>query len=200
MAAFDQRSHVPIVLFRQNPSENARAPEPSGHSSAAGEGDDRVDHPVKRPGGGGGELTNGRPALTGISGGVKMATTPAQRGSGGRVARKAPLSSRSERKPPRYLVLGVECKLRPNLSRLLRCTIAVTVRGLRDRNLGCFGYSHPWRRSSLPPSGVSHKLRGTRSGFSTGSLDTRYLFVAVVEGLNRPLSVPLQPPHVLAAF
>ncbi|CAM9871179.1 unnamed protein product, partial [Ectocarpus sp. 12 AP-2014] len=35
-------------------------------------------------------------------GGVKVAMTPAQRGSGGRAARQPPVSSRSERKPPRH--------------------------------------------------------------------------------------------------
>lgn len=52
----------------------------------------------------------------GITGGVKVVMTPARRGSGARVARKAPLSTRSERKPPRYFTLGVESQFSPCLS------------------------------------------------------------------------------------
>eukprot|EP00752_Nemacystus_decipiens_P006484 g5838.t1 len=87
---------IPVIS-----SDNARTPEPSGYSSDE-QDDDGADNPVERPGGGGSESSRATPAPVGIAGGVKVAMTPAQRGSGGRVARKAALSSRSERKPPRH--------------------------------------------------------------------------------------------------
>ena len=92
-------TYAPFVMFVQHLSDSARTPEPSSRTGA-----EEDDSPVERPGGGGSKSTRARPAPVGLAGGVKVAMTPAQRGSGGRVARKAALSSRSERKPPRYLV------------------------------------------------------------------------------------------------
>lgn len=102
----------PVVL-QQNVSDNVRAAglksrggdgdpvdQPCGEDT--GEDDDRADNSVERAGdGGGGESARARPSRLEGAGGVKVVTTPAQRGSGGRAARKPPLSSRSERKPPR---------------------------------------------------------------------------------------------------
>ncbi|CAB1108472.1 unnamed protein product [Ectocarpus sp. CCAP 1310/34] len=61
-------------------------------------GDEEAGKPVEGVGGSGSGAA--RPSRLGGPGGVKVAMTPAQRGSGGRAARQPPVSSRSERKPP----------------------------------------------------------------------------------------------------
>ncbi|CAM9439253.1 unnamed protein product [Ectocarpus sp. 4 AP-2014] len=65
-------------------------------------GDEEAGKPVEGVGGSGSGAARARPSGLGGPGGVKVAMTPAQRGSGGRAARQPPVSSRSERKPPRH--------------------------------------------------------------------------------------------------
>eukprot|EP00903_Cladosiphon_okamuranus_P008755 g8387.t1 len=100
-AAAIEAAAAAVAAIPVNAPEDPRSPEPSGHSGGASE-DDRAGNPLETPGGGGSDSTRARPAPAGIAGGVKVAMTPAQRGSGGRGARRAPLSTRSERKPPRH--------------------------------------------------------------------------------------------------
>ncbi|CAM9738736.1 unnamed protein product, partial [Ectocarpus fasciculatus] len=65
-------------------------------------GDEEAGKPVEGVGGSGSGAARARPSGLGGPGGVKVAMTPAQRGSGGRAARQPPVTSRSERKPPRH--------------------------------------------------------------------------------------------------
>ncbi|CAM9974606.1 unnamed protein product [Ectocarpus sp. 8 AP-2014] len=65
-------------------------------------GDEEAGKPVEGVGGSGSGAARARPSGLGGAGGVKVAMTPAQRGSGGRAARRPPVSSRSERKSPRH--------------------------------------------------------------------------------------------------
>lgn len=67
-------------------------------------GDEEAGKPVEGVGGSGSGAARARPSGLGGPGGVKVAMTPARRGSGGRAARQPPVSSRSERKPPRYSI------------------------------------------------------------------------------------------------
>ncbi|CAM9607621.1 unnamed protein product [Ectocarpus sp. 13 AM-2016] len=65
-------------------------------------GDEEANKPVEGIGGSGSGAARARPSGLGGPGGVKVAMTPAQRGSGGRAARQPLVSSRSERKPLRH--------------------------------------------------------------------------------------------------
>lgn len=71
-------------------------------------GDEEAGKPAEGVGGSGSGAARARPSGLGGPGGVKVAMTPAQRGSGGRAARQPPVSSRSERKPPRYSISAAE--------------------------------------------------------------------------------------------
>lgn len=134
--------------------------------------DDRADTAIEQAVGSASGSARATPSPLGGAGGVRVAMTPAQRGSGGRVARKPPLSSRSERKPPRYIYLqhvvfanlcGVDVLGATN-SRLY-CISAIFVSSRSEFNEfeGWFQTKCPCRMCSraLPPRPVGARGRAS---------------------------------------